>query len=179
MIADPYTLLMCALVNDGGSCIIVTSADRAKDCKSEPVWVLSGGIGCYYTSYYFPPTLQPLETRCPHARKRSTSAGVTHDDIDFVTTYDHFASGVLMEYEACGFCEVGEGGPFCRREHRTRPAVPGEPRRRQHRVQPLHQPVQPPHHRSRAAVPQRRARPLPQRAPRRAHLRPFDLPQGP
>ena len=40
-------------------------------------------------------------------------AGVTHDDIDLVTTYDHFASGVLMEYEAAGFCEVGDGGAFC------------------------------------------------------------------
>ena len=27
---------------------------------------------------------------------------------DLVTTYDHFASGVLMEYEAAGFCEVGD-----------------------------------------------------------------------
>ncbi|HUS62855.1 MAG TPA: hypothetical protein VMY34_11700, partial [Acidimicrobiales bacterium] len=24
-----------------------------------------------------------------------------------------FASGVPMEYEAAGFCEVGDGGPFC------------------------------------------------------------------
>ena len=112
MIADPYTLLMCALVNDGGSCIIVTSADRAKDCKNLPVWVLSGAIGCYYTSYYFPPTLQPLETR-GRMLAAFERAGVSHDDIDLVTTYDHFASGVLMEYEAAGFCEVGDGGAFC------------------------------------------------------------------
>lgn len=112
MIADPFTLLMCALVNDGGSCVILASADRARDCKSKPIWLLSGGIGSYYVSYYYPPTLQPLETR-PRMLEAFKRAGVTHNDIDFVTTYDHFASGVLMEYEAAGFCEVGEGGPFC------------------------------------------------------------------
>lgn len=111
MVSDPFTLLMCALVNDGGSCVVVTSADRAKDCRSEPVWVLSGGIDCYYTSYYEPPTLAPLQSRS-RMLAAFDRAGVTHDDIDFVTTYDHFASGVIMEYEACGFCEVGEGGPF-------------------------------------------------------------------
>jgi acetyl-CoA acetyltransferase len=111
MVSDPFTLLMCALVNDGGSCVIVTSAERAKDCRSEPVWVLSGGIDCYYTSYYEPPTLAPLQSRS-RMLAAFDRAGVTHDDIDFVTTYDHFASGVIMEYEACGFCELGEGGPF-------------------------------------------------------------------
>ncbi|HEV8298549.1 MAG TPA: thiolase family protein [Acidimicrobiales bacterium] len=111
LIADPFTLLMCALVNDGGSCVIVTSADRARDCPNAPVWVLAGGIECYYTSYYEPPTLAPLRSRS-RMLAAFERVGLRHDDVDFVTTYDHFASGVLMEYEACGFCEVGEGGPF-------------------------------------------------------------------
>jgi acetyl-CoA acetyltransferase len=111
MVADPFTLLMCALVNDGGSCVVVASAERAKDCRHPPVWMLAGGIECNYTSYYEPPTLAPLTSRNRMLRA-FTRAGLTHDDIDFVTTYDHFASGVIMEYEAAGFCEVGEGGPF-------------------------------------------------------------------
>jgi acetyl-CoA acetyltransferase len=110
-VADPFTLLMCSLVNDGGSCVIVTSAERAKDCRQAPVWVLAGGIDCYYTSYYEPPTLAPLQSR-PRMLRAFERAGVRHDDVDLVTTYDHFASGVIMEYEACGFCEVGDGGPF-------------------------------------------------------------------
>lgn len=111
MVADPFTLLMCALVNDGGSCIIVTSAERARDCKSVPVWVLAGGIECHYTSYYQPPSLAPLQSRA-RMLKAFGRAGLTHDDVDFVTTYDHFVSGVIMEYEMTGFCDIGEGGPF-------------------------------------------------------------------
>jgi acetyl-CoA acetyltransferase len=110
-VADPLTLLMCSLVNDGGSCVIVTSADRAKDCRHQPVWVLSGGIECYYTSYQEPPTLAPLQSRS-RMLAAFDRAGVVHDDVDLVTTYDHFASGVVLEYEATGFCEIGEGGPF-------------------------------------------------------------------
>ena len=63
MISDPFTLLMCSLVNDGGSCVVVTTAERARDCRHQPVWVLGGAMEQRYTSYYEVPTLEPLLTR--------------------------------------------------------------------------------------------------------------------
>ena len=35
MIAWPFSLLMCCLVTDGGGALILTSAERAKDFKTE------------------------------------------------------------------------------------------------------------------------------------------------
>jgi acetyl-CoA acetyltransferase len=111
MIADPFTLLMCALVNDGGSCVVVTTAERARDCRHQPVWLLGGAMEQRYTSYYEVPTLKPLQTR-QRMLGAFERAGIDHASVDQVSLYDHFASGVIMELEALGFCEPGEGGPF-------------------------------------------------------------------
>jgi acetyl-CoA acetyltransferase len=111
MIADPFTLLMCSLVNDGGSCVIVTTAERARDCRHQPVWLLGGAMEQRYTSYYEVPTLEPLKTRQRMLRAFGR-AGIDHAAVDQVSLYDHFASGIIMELEALGFCEPGEGGPF-------------------------------------------------------------------
>ena len=111
MVADPFTLLMCSIVNDGGNCVVVTSAERAKDCKHEPIWVLSGAMESRYKAYFEAPTLEMLDSRT-RMLGGFERAGVRHDDVDIVMVYDHFASAIVMQFEALGFCEVGEGGPF-------------------------------------------------------------------
>jgi acetyl-CoA acetyltransferase len=111
MVADPLTLLMCSLVNDGGSCVVVTSGDRARDCRHPPVWLAGGAMEQRYTSYYEVPTLEPLQTRQRMLRAFGR-AGIDHTAVDQVSLYDHFATGIIMELEALGFCAVGEGGPF-------------------------------------------------------------------
>jgi acetyl-CoA acetyltransferase len=40
MIADPFTKLHCCIRSDGGAAAVLVSADRAKDLKSKPIWVL-------------------------------------------------------------------------------------------------------------------------------------------
>jgi acetyl-CoA acetyltransferase len=109
--ADPLTLLMCSLVNDGGNAIIMTTADRARDCRKLPIWVLGGAQEQRFRSWYDVPTLEPLQTR-PRMVQAFRDAGVDRDDVDLVSLYDHFANGVILELEAMGFCEIGEGGPF-------------------------------------------------------------------
>ncbi|MDT5370908.1 MAG: hypothetical protein QOC62_5339, partial [Mycobacterium sp.] len=43
MIADPFTKLHCCIRSDGGAAAVLVSAERAKDLKSKPVWVLGSG----------------------------------------------------------------------------------------------------------------------------------------
>jgi acetyl-CoA acetyltransferase len=112
MVSEPYTLLMCSLVNDGGSAIVVTSGPRARDCARPPVWIVGGAAESRFTSWSDPPSLDILDCR-PRMVRAFTRAGLAHDDVDMVSAYDHFAGGVLMELEALGFCGVGEGGPYC------------------------------------------------------------------
>jgi acetyl-CoA acetyltransferase len=111
MIADPLTQPMCSLVNDGGSCIVVTSAERARDCRHPPVWVIGGAAETHGNSYYEAPSLRMLESR-PLMIEGFRRAGVAHDDTDIVMCYDHFAHGPILQMEGLGFCEVGEGGAY-------------------------------------------------------------------
>ena len=111
MVAEPITRLMCSLVNDGGSCVVVTSAERARDCRHDPVWVIGGAMEQYYSTWYDVPSLELLRSR-PRMLRGFTDAGVTHDDIDLVNIYDHYPIGVIEALECLGFCDVGDGGPF-------------------------------------------------------------------
>ena len=43
MIAYPFRLLECCLVTDGGGALILTTAERAKDFPTKPVYILGTG----------------------------------------------------------------------------------------------------------------------------------------
>lgn len=111
MIADPFTQPMCSLVNDGASCIVVTSAERARDCRQAPVWVLGGAFETRSNSYFEAPSLGMMDSR-PRMVDGFARAGVRHDDVDIVMCYDHFAHGPIMQFEALGFCEPGDGASY-------------------------------------------------------------------
>ena len=51
MIAYPFRKLMCCLVTDGGGALILTSAERAPDRPSRPVYLLGTGEGVGDTAY--------------------------------------------------------------------------------------------------------------------------------
>ena len=111
MIADPLTKPMCSLVNEGASCIVVASADRARDCRHAPIWVAGGACESHGNSYYEAPSLRMLEHR-GRMIDGFRRAGVSHEDIDIVMSYDAFAHSPILQFEALGFCEIGEGGGY-------------------------------------------------------------------
>ncbi len=111
MIAEPFTRAMCSLVNDGASCIVVTSAERAKDCRHDPIWVLGGAMENRATSYFEAPTLDMMNSRDKMLRGFQR-AGIRHEDTDIVMCYDHFAHGPIVQMETLGFCKPGEGGHY-------------------------------------------------------------------
>jgi acetyl-CoA acetyltransferase len=110
-VVEPFHLLDCCLISDGGVCIIVTSAERAKDQKKPPV--LIAGMGQSYTT-------QNMEREdwwyVPHQKealaRAFAMAGVGPKDIDVAQLYDNFTMSVLLWLEHAGFCGVGEAGPF-------------------------------------------------------------------
>jgi acetyl-CoA acetyltransferase len=110
-IVEPLRLLDCCLVSDGGACIIVSSAERARDLKQPPVLVSGMGQGH---------TTQILEREdwwyAPHQKAAVQDAyrmaGVGPGDIDVAQLYDNFSISVLLWLEHGGFCARGEAGSF-------------------------------------------------------------------
>lgn len=111
LIVRPLRLLDCCLISDGGVCVIVTSAERARDLAAPPV--LIAGMGQAYTT-------RNLERDdwwyVPHQRNALADAfrmaGVTPADIDVAQLYDNFTISVLLWLEHAGFCGEGEAGGF-------------------------------------------------------------------
>jgi acetyl-CoA acetyltransferase len=111
MIADPFTKLHCCIRSDGGAAAVLVSADRAKDLKSKPVWVLGTGETTSHmlTSQWDDLTVGPASVSGPLAFAR---AGVSPADVDVAELYDAFTYMLLLTLEDLGFCPKGEGGAF-------------------------------------------------------------------
>ena len=107
-------LLDCCLETDNATCIIITSAERAKDMKQPPAYIRAvqgrgtkpGGDFHYQhapitrvAGHYVGPRLFEL-------------ADLTHDDIDVTGCYDAFTYTTLLQFEDYGFCKKGEGKDY-------------------------------------------------------------------
>jgi acetyl-CoA acetyltransferase len=111
MIADPLHLLDCSLVSDGGAAVVLTSARKAKEFRTKPVFVLGMGEGHSHEH------ISQAKDLCTSAavlsgRDAYEMAGLTPAEIDLAQIYDCFTPVVLIELEDLGFCDKGEGGAF-------------------------------------------------------------------
>ena len=111
MIADPLHLLDCSVVSDGGAAIIMTAAERAKDFRPQPVYVL--GIGEGHSHEHISQARNLTTSAAKEAGERTYAmAGLGPQDIDVAELYDCFTPVVVVELEDLGFCPKGEGGRF-------------------------------------------------------------------
>ena len=111
-IAEPFRLLDCCVVSNGGIAVIVTSAERARELQQPPVQVL-GWAQAHPGRYLQRDDGLGLVTGAARSGPAALRmAGVTLDDIDVVELYDCYTFTVLLTLEDYGFCEKGEGGAF-------------------------------------------------------------------
>jgi acetyl-CoA acetyltransferase len=118
LVIEPLRLFDFAVVNDGAVCIIVSSAERAQDCRKRPVYI-SGMQGLHAGREEFvfaPPGLGIWQQTATHnaARRQQAyeMAGVGHNDIDVFFCLDSFSPLVIFALEECGFCGPGEGADW-------------------------------------------------------------------
>jgi acetyl-CoA acetyltransferase len=119
MIADPLHKLECCVVSDGGGAILMTTAERAADLKTPPIYVLGAANGKTHWNISQMPnfTTSAAATCGPEA---FAQAGLTPSDIDTLQLYDSFTITVLTMLEDLGFCPKGEGGPWVTEGHLRR-----------------------------------------------------------
>ncbi len=119
-IAEPLRVFDCSVVADGGVAIIVTSAERAKDLRSTPVYLLgmqglSGGPNQFIfgqpglginqaDTFDFNPSDFNLGVY--------DMAGVKPKDVDVLGVFDSFSPGAIFALERFGFCGPGEALDF-------------------------------------------------------------------
>ena len=119
MISDPLCLFDYTQETDGAVAVITVAADRAKDLRQPPVYILAsahGGTGRWgpaiFRYFQAPDDEFASSGHRPVAKRLFEMAGVTPADVDVALLYDHFSPLVIMQLEDYGFCPIGQGGPF-------------------------------------------------------------------
>lgn len=107
----PFHLLDCCQVSDGAAALIVTSAERARNLRQPPVYVMGMGRANNSRGWIYGNHMIELAAKESGA-KAFRMAGVTPADIDTAQIYDSYTYIVLATLEDYGFCKKGEGGAF-------------------------------------------------------------------
>ncbi len=112
MVADPLRVLDCSRFTEGGLAVVLTSSERARELRKPPVRLLGAAERRETTSYLDIPDPW-IPSGATHTGQRALElAGLRHEDIDVLETYDAYTITVLRELEDLGFCKLGEGGAF-------------------------------------------------------------------
>jgi acetyl-CoA acetyltransferase len=117
-VCEPLHLLDYCLINDGAACVIVTSADRARDLRRPPVYIAGmqplpagreefiwayPGLGvAQQTTFDYEAGLQPVYKM----------ANITPNDLDALFSYDAFSILPWIALERFGLCKPGEAAAF-------------------------------------------------------------------
>ncbi len=114
MICKPLHLLDCCVETDNATCIIVTSAERAKDMKQHPALIRSVVGRCSKPRADMHYQHGPISTVAGHYAKDILwpNAGVGPEDIQATGSYDAFTFTTMLQLEDYGFCNKGEGGDY-------------------------------------------------------------------
>ena len=108
----PFNLLNICLVTDAGGAVVLTRADRAKDCAKKPVYVRGAGEATEHVMVTQMRDLTHSEATRMSGEKAFRMAGVERKDFDHIMLYDAFTSGPPIMLESLGFAKRGEGVHF-------------------------------------------------------------------
>lgn len=119
VVSDPIRVLDCSLECAGAVALIVTSAERARDLRRPPVYVMAFAQGEHPGHYGLADFFRYTGTFDGHdtggvfiGRELFERAEITPADVDAAMIFDHYTPAVVMSLEQYGFCGLGEGGPF-------------------------------------------------------------------
>ena len=111
MVADPLSVRDCCLVTDGAGAYVMVRADRARNLKRKPVYLLGNATATWHRQISAMPDLTVTAAK-ESGERAYAMAGMTAADIDVVALYDAFTINTILFLEDLGFCKKGEGGAF-------------------------------------------------------------------
>lgn len=114
-IVEPVNRLFdCCQENDGAAAMIVMSADRARDLRQKPAYLLAAaqgsdhrcGAGVMNAPNFASASFSTV------AERLWQMAGIGPGDVDVVQAYENFTPGVAMAVVEHGFCRAEEANDF-------------------------------------------------------------------
>lgn len=113
-ITKPLHMLDCCIEDDAAAAIIVTSAERAKNLKQKPVYIMGvAGRVCKSFPHYYVGHGNVTKIAGEIGKDIVFNmAGIGPDDVDVTGAYDCFTFAATMQLEGYGFCKKGEGGEY-------------------------------------------------------------------
>jgi acetyl-CoA acetyltransferase len=111
-IVEPFHLLDCCLVSNGGIAVLVTTAERAADLAQPPVPVLGWAQSHPGRNLRRDPDFGLVTGAAQAGPAALEMAGLRLSDVDVAELYDCYTFTVLVSLEDYGFCPKGEGGPY-------------------------------------------------------------------
>ncbi len=113
-IVKPLHLLDCCLETDNATCVIVTSTERARDCRQRPVYLMgvAGRVSKPRLDFHW--AHGPITRVAGYYAKDIVfgQAGVGPEDVDITGSYDAFTFTTMLQLEEYGFCKKGDGGAY-------------------------------------------------------------------
>jgi acetyl-CoA acetyltransferase len=111
-IVEPFHLLDCCLVSNGGIAVLVTTADRGAHLAQPPVHVLGWAQSHPGRNLRRDPDFGLVTGAAQAGPAALEMAGLRLSDVDVAELYDCYTFTVLVSLEDYGFCPKGEGGPY-------------------------------------------------------------------
>src|SRR5699024_3306580 len=106
-VAEPLRRTDCSLVSDGAVGLVMAADDIAASAPQAVTWRGMGNANAVMPlSQRDPLEMEGARAAMAHALK---SAGIRIDDLDLIETHDCFTITELLEYEAFGLAEPGQG----------------------------------------------------------------------
>jgi acetyl-CoA acetyltransferase len=123
-ISEPFHLFDCCQENDGAAALVLVSAERAKDYRHKPAYVLAVAQGSDHRN-------AARSFNAPAFHSASFGPVVPHlwemarlgpKDVDVLQSYENFTGGVLMSLTEHGFIEPEECNEFLKLENLIAPS---------------------------------------------------------
>jgi acetyl-CoA acetyltransferase len=122
-IAEPSKLFDCCQENDGAAAMVLVSAERAKDFKHKPAYVLAVAQGSNerHAARAYNATDLGTSSFGPVAPRLWQMAKLGPKDVDVLQSYENFTGGVLMSLTEHGYFKPEEANDFLKVENLLAP----------------------------------------------------------
>jgi acetyl-CoA acetyltransferase len=122
-IVEPFRLYDCCLENDGAAAVVLTTAERARDLRQRPAYLLAAAQGASprYEMFGHADAGFAGANFETVARRLYEQAGVAPSDVDVAQVYENFTGAVVMSMVEHGFCAPDQVMDFFTVENLTWP----------------------------------------------------------